>query len=56
MHPGVGGPLAVQGVKRLIKIEWQDIHGTCINQLSTQKGEALLYTLLQIVGFKGAWE
>ena len=44
LPPGVGGPLAVQGVKRLIKFEWQDVHDTCINQLSTQKGEALLYT------------
>ena len=44
LPPGVGGTLAVQGVKRLIKFEYQDVHDACINQLSTQKGEALLYT------------
>ena len=56
LPPGVGGPLTVQGVKRLIKFEWQDVHDTHINQLSTQKGDRVPTILLQIVSIKGALE
>ena len=43
LPPAVGGPVAVQGVKMLIKIERQDVHDTRVNQLRTQEVEALLY-------------
>ena len=58
LAPGVGRPLVVQVVKRLIKFEWQGLHDTCINELSTQKGEALQYTTSDSVwlGIKGASE
>ena len=31
LPPGVGGPLTVQGVRRLIKFEWQDVYTTRVS-------------------------